>query len=560
MKRLILLQLFLLVITTYPTIAQTDDSEWFNGCDPRIAQSIEDASERFDYGSACETYLECISSRDDFLFCQLEVADELLAVCDVDDYVCQIEALSHVGAIGIFGHPYGAGYGWQPPDVLISDFPDSFTEFSAGDYVPMLTLLERLETDDYYFHPMVHYLHALTFEMVNMPDEALAQYRTILDVIHYHSLARFTRGLLLGELGRATEASFESAWLEDFLTALAPELLSTVDLLTTRYPLDETPLSTWMKYPVYTYGASPGGALTLDVTQDSPTPVRIGIYEDLNTIVATDVTGLRYRGFTGDIPNTYALRRTETNTYNYLFPVIAGNVDSLELELRDGLIFGEELAYGGESSLQDYFIIAPADQPDPRDAFGEPTCEGGVISRLRPGMYVIHENAISLGMFEYSETPGGPRSFDRYFENTFSLMLSVTDNSTCVGNQLWWEVTDGLGTTGWMNENESQRFLLAPRYPNNWLFYCPATAPTRVYVQGQARVIAGLGANNLRAEAGTTAEIIGTIPSEAQFTVIDGPVCVEGMVWWEVEYGDLTGWTAEGEGETYWLEPVYVPR
>jgi hypothetical protein len=46
------------------------------------------------------------------------------------------------------------------------------------------------------------------------------------------------------------------------------------------------------------------------------------------------------------------------------------------------------------------------------------------------------------------------------------------------------------------------------------------------------------------------------MPAGSEFDVIAGPICAEGLVWWQVQYGDHYGWTAEGEGTSYWLEPV----
>lgn len=63
-------------------------------------------------------------------------------------------------------------------------------------------------------------------------------------------------------------------------------------------------------------------------------------------------------------------------------------------------------------------------------------------------------------------------------------------------------------------------------------------------------------ANRLRTQPNTDSAVITNIPGEAFFTVLDGPVCNQGFVWWEVQYGDLFGWTAEGADGEYYLAPA----
>ena len=39
------------------------------------------------------------------------------------------------------------------------------------------------------------------------------------------------------------------------------------------------------------------------------------------------------------------------------------------------------------------------------------------------------------------------------------------------------------------------------------------------------------------------------------FTIIDGAVCADNVLWWEVNYQGKYGWTGEGTGVEYWFEP-----
>lgn len=65
--------------------------------------------------------------------------------------------------------------------------------------------------------------------------------------------------------------------------------------------------------------------------------------------------------------------------------------------------------------------------------------------------------------------------------------------------------------------------------------------------------------NRVRSAPSKTADIIGQLYPETVAFVIDGPVCADGLVYWKVEHSTITGgagWTAEGDGKEYWLEPM----
>jgi hypothetical protein len=80
--------------------------------------------------------------------------------------------------------------------------------------------------------------------------------------------------------------------------------------------------------------------------------------------------------------------------------------------------------------------------------------------------------------------------------------------------------------------------------------------PTRLIAPMQARVVPGGAPNNLRAEPRTDAALVGEIPPGAIISIMAGPQCANSLVWWQVDYDGAVGWTVEGEGDIYWLEPL----
>ena len=81
-----------------------------------------------------------------------------------------------------------------------------------------------------------------------------------------------------------------------------------------------------------------------------------------------------------------------------------------------------------------------------------------------------------------------------------------------------------------------------------------APAP-RLIVGGFGRVLPG-DANNERDRPARDAQLLGSIPGGTGFSVIEGPVCTDGLNWWYVKTDEITGWTVEGSDTEYWIEPL----
>jgi len=69
---------------------------------------------------------------------------------------------------------------------------------------------------------------------------------------------------------------------------------------------------------------------------------------------------------------------------------------------------------------------------------------------------------------------------------------------------------------------------------------------------------ASTAANRVRSGPGIVNEIIAQLNPGTVVKILEGPVCADGLVFWKVESDlipDGIGWTAEGDGVEYYLEP-----
>jgi hypothetical protein len=69
---------------------------------------------------------------------------------------------------------------------------------------------------------------------------------------------------------------------------------------------------------------------------------------------------------------------------------------------------------------------------------------------------------------------------------------------------------------------------------------------------------------NFRLTPGTGATIIGSVSAGDLFVVLEGSLCSQTQTaffrWWRVYFDGQTGWLAEGDGTSYFAEPVELPE
>ncbi|MEO1290533.1 MAG: SH3 domain-containing protein [Chloroflexota bacterium] len=85
---------------------------------------------------------------------------------------------------------------------------------------------------------------------------------------------------------------------------------------------------------------------------------------------------------------------------------------------------------------------------------------------------------------------------------------------------------------------------------------CEGAPPIQVIAGDSARVISATIPNRIRSEASTSGDIVGLIPAGDEFIVRDGPTCAEGYTWFLIDYRGTVGWTVEGRGNQYFIEPI----
>ena len=85
---------------------------------------------------------------------------------------------------------------------------------------------------------------------------------------------------------------------------------------------------------------------------------------------------------------------------------------------------------------------------------------------------------------------------------------------------------------------------------------CAGAPRERLVIGERGRVLPDDPRNvNVRRLPGVDNGLVTVIPINALFMVLDGPVCAGGFEWYKVHYREATGWIAEGDLTSYYVEP-----
>lgn len=136
---------------------------------------------------------------------------------------------------------------------------------------------------------------------------------------------------------------------------------------------------------------------------------------------------------------------------------------------------------------------------------------------------------------------GSPTTFDEAMNASGELLREWQIPSTTPENQSRYELLELGGTVDSSSET-------APAVD------CPEALPSRLKVGDSAIVIAEPEPIRAR-NAPVDGEIVDQLYRDYQLPIVGGPVCANGIVWWEVQLRDATkAWVAEAAEGEYYLE------
>lgn|GEM_PF-1042036 len=182
------------------------------------------------------------------------------------------------------------------------------------------------------------------------------------------------------------------------------------------------------------------------------------------------------------------------------------------------------------------------------------------------------------------------------------VTFTIVAGPQCVNNYLWWQIDVPGALSGWVAEGDASGYFIQPvtttpttaplptstpavqataaiantivsttnavNTPNSPAVpvvvpvNCPNAPSTNfaVGLQGEVRKAQAGTPNSVRVRdsASTSGKVLTNLPESTPFTVIGGPQCVSGFVWWQIKTnaGDISGWVAEGDSNSYFILPL----
>ena len=329
-------------------------------------------------------------------------------------------------------------------------------------------------------------------------------------------------------------------------------------------------------------------SIRLQVGTNEPAPETSGSGDGTSIVVGqTYVAGMTFSDARrSDVPGgfdlikvAYAAGYSEVNNDNAHWNgwIMSGNGHSTHRLTMDDFQWICRQVYGSRYNATlvgdgQYDVRCEQIQSIPDNGGGSNQDCGSLPSRLSPGDTAVVSDYDPYDLYAFNTQS---RNSGTLFTVPIRVAVSIISGPVCADGVIWVEI-GYQGRGGWSQETSrngnynlipngmplpgggEQDPILVPPAPNPGTS-CISRLSQPLVIGGIARVTPGLP-NRIRAGAGTSFDIVGTIPAGGQFEVIGGPDCGSGYVWWIARYNGIEGWTPEANLDgTEWVELVSSP-
>lgn len=145
-------------------------------------------------------------------------------------------------------------------------------------------------------------------------------------------------------------------------------------------------------------------------------------------------------------------------------------------------------------------------------------------------------------------------------------IVYIKENQTCFDGKFLWHITCQFNACDdiYISDQGEDGFYLKPiesldhdTYMKTF-YQCSSSALSRLHTGqfGQVAFSDGLPIN-VRKSPGLSSEVLTAMSEGSKFVVLADPQCLDGFIWWKVDFGNgLIGWVAEGDKDSYFIEPL----
>lgn len=138
-------------------------------------------------------------------------------------------------------------------------------------------------------------------------------------------------------------------------------------------------------------------------------------------------------------------------------------------------------------------------------------------------------------------------------------IVQIVGEPRYANTYIWWHVLAPSGQEGWAVEATRGSTTLVPINGERHIECAQAPVP-QLGIGDSGRVVLDLNtAVRIRELPTTSAHVSGQFNHGEEFAVLNGPICNNGYLWYEVAQTGREGWIAEGAFDFYWVEPLLEP-